>query len=59
MKNLRLNPRWLLALVLASAVMSLTGCASDSQEPANLSERPWNAPTSWQSGLPASLNEGH
>jgi outer membrane biogenesis lipoprotein LolB len=60
MKFPRPNSRWLLALMLASALMSLAGCSSDtSNEPANMSERPWNAPTSWDNGLPSSLTEGH
>jgi len=59
MKFSRPSPRWLLALLLASAVMSLTGCASDDKQPENMSERPWNAPTSWDNGLPSSLTEGH
>ena len=59
MNLLRVNSRWLLALLLASALMSLTGCSTNSNEPENMSERPWNAPTSWQNGLPSSLTEGH
>lgn len=32
------------------------GCAST--EPDNLSQRPWNAPKSWETGLPTSILEG-
>ncbi len=41
----------LLGLVLARWV---TGCATNDE---NLSERPWNTPKSWESGLPAGMTE--
>ena len=44
----------LLALVLAS--LALSGCASTESE--NLSERPWNTPKSWETGLPSNMTEG-
>jgi hypothetical protein len=59
MKFPRPNSRWLLALLLASVVASVAGCASNAADSQNLSERPWNAPTSWDNGLPSSLTEGH
>lgn len=31
-----------------------TGCATNEE---NLSERPWNTPKSWESGLPAGMME--
>jgi hypothetical protein len=46
----------LLALVLFGAALLFTGCATT--EPENLSERPWNSPRGWESGLPSSMNEG-
>jgi len=46
----------LLAMVLFGAALAFTGCATT--EPENLSERPWNSPRGWESGLPSSMNEG-
>jgi hypothetical protein len=58
MKTLRsMNPRWLLALLFVSCLISLTGCSST--EPENLSERPWNAPNGTENGLPMGLMQGH
>jgi len=46
----------LLALV-ALLVLPTAGCGTN--EPENLSERPWNSPASWETGgLPSSMNEG-
>ncbi|MCX8090842.1 MAG: hypothetical protein N3I86_07895 [Verrucomicrobiae bacterium] len=45
---------FLLGLVLAALVLG--GCAST--DPDNLSQRPWNAPKSWETGLPTSVLEG-
>lgn len=39
------------ALVLAALA---SGCASNNE---NLSERPWNAPRSWETGLPSGMME--
>lgn len=44
----------LLGLMLAAWLGG--GCAST--EPDNLSQRPWNAPKSWETGLPTSILEG-
>jgi hypothetical protein len=47
----------LLFVLLGLAVsLIVTGCQST--ESANVSSRPWNAPTTWQNGLPSNLNEG-
>lgn len=43
-----------LAVVL---LFLLSGCAS-TDDAANLSERPWNAPRSWEHGLPSGMFEG-
>jgi hypothetical protein len=40
----------LLAVVLCSLA---AGCATT--EPENVSERPWNAPKSWENGLPGGM----
>jgi hypothetical protein len=48
----------LAAVVLATIALGMTGCVSD-QEPENLSEKPWNTPGDFGSGmLPSSINEG-
>jgi hypothetical protein len=45
-----------LGFVLAGAVLAIVaGCAT---EPENRSERPWNAPKSWEHGLPPAMFEG-
>jgi len=52
--------RWQPAAVLTVAVWLLTlagGCASTG-DTENLSEKPWNAPKSWEGGLPQSMFEG-
>ena len=45
-----------LFLLLAVVALWTGGCAT--AEPDNLSERPWNAPKGWETGLPMGLNEG-
>ncbi len=46
-----------LLMLFAGAVIALgTGCATD--EPSNRSARPWNAPKTWETGLPVGLTEG-
>jgi hypothetical protein len=48
------NGIFLLLLLLAG--WGLGGCATS--EPDNMSARPWNAPQSWETGLPAGMLEG-
>lgn len=48
---------WWPAGLVAAWIVLLTGCAS-TDDAANLSERPWNAPRSWEHGLPAGMFEG-
>jgi hypothetical protein len=48
--------RWLGLLLILLAGLSLAGCAT--QEPENASARPWNAPKSWEGGMPMGINEG-
>ena len=50
-----ISPRWVLLLALAAGLAGLTGCASTADEPDNMSERPWNAPTGWENGLPGGM----
>jgi hypothetical protein len=56
MKNLLAPPRAVFVLLLALTVLALGGCATT--DSANLSERPWNSPKSWENGLPSSMTEG-
>lgn len=48
---------YLRGLLAAVFVGLLAGCAS-TDDSANLSERPWNAPKSWEHGMPAGMFEG-
>ena len=41
--------------LLLLMIGSFAGCATDSD---NLSERPWNSPKTWETGLPSNINEG-
>jgi hypothetical protein len=42
----------ILLLVALFACVGFSGCAT---EPENISERPWNAPMNWETGLPAGM----
>jgi hypothetical protein len=46
---------WLLALAAASALLALSGCATTDE---NMSERPWNSPKSWETGMPTGMMQG-
>jgi hypothetical protein len=48
--------RWILALAGLAAAISMTGCAHTDDEA--LSERPWNAPKTWETGVPQSMMQG-
>ena len=48
--------RGLSVLLLLLVAMAISGCATS--EPENESVRPWNAPKSWENGLPAGMTEG-
>jgi len=56
MKELRAHSHWLFFGLLLTALLGLMGCATPESE--NLSERPWNAPKGWETGLPSTINEG-
>jgi hypothetical protein len=56
MKRAALILRILLLVGAMAAAAGLTGCATTDTE--NLSVRPWNAPASWEGGLPSNLTEG-
>jgi hypothetical protein len=47
----------LAAIVLATIAIGMTGCATD--EPENMSEKPWNNSGGFGTGmLPSNINEG-
>jgi hypothetical protein len=48
--------RLLLIFSLAMIAAVFTGCATD--DPDNVSARPWNHPRGWESGLPPQMLEG-
>jgi len=54
-ESFKLGLRRFLLLLVALGGLALTGCKSD--EPENLSTRPWNTPKSWESGLPGGLGD--
>jgi hypothetical protein len=48
--------RWLLLCLAAVSIAGLSGCATTDSD--NMSARPWNAPKTWETGLPSSMTEG-
>lgn len=52
----RLASRAGLLLLLAASTW-VVGCAT-TDDAENVSERPWNAPKSWEHGMPAGMFEG-
>ena len=53
MKGLVSNSRWALLLLLVLVVLAGGGCATTESD--NMSERPWNTPQGWESGLPSGM----
>ena len=51
---MRTLKRWILGLLLTGLVAVGIGCANQSDTD-NLSERPWNAPHQWETGLPGGM----
>jgi hypothetical protein len=51
------HPRWAFLLLLALVMLSWVGCASTESE--NMSERPWNTPQTWETGLPSGMMDQH
>jgi hypothetical protein len=47
------NSRWAFLLLLALTAMVAAGCATTESE--NVSERPWNTPQGWETGLPSGM----
>jgi hypothetical protein len=46
------NPRWFFLLLVTLAALAAAGCATPSE---NVSERPWNTPQGWETGLPSGM----
>jgi len=42
--------RFLLLVALGAVLVSVSGCQTD--DPENVSVRPWNAPKGWEGGVP-------
>lgn len=49
---------WPVAIMLLLAVIVITGSGCATTDSETLSERPWNAPKSWEHGLPTGIMEG-
>jgi len=46
-------------LLSISGSFMLAGCATTNEaDQMNYSERPWNTPRDWETGLPSNLNQG-
>lgn len=58
MRFLRTYRGWLLGLLLAVQALSLAGCGTVEGDARNSSQRPWNTPKSWETGMPGGLMEG-
>jgi hypothetical protein len=48
--------RWIFLGLFLGSTLALIGCSTTESE--NLSDRPWNSPKGWETGLPSSINEG-
>lgn len=53
----RIVSRLLVGLALGAVAAALSGCKT-TEDDMSRNERPWNAPKSWESGLPSSMFEG-
>ncbi len=53
MKVLIAKSGWLYLLLLILAALASGGCATTESE--NVSERPWNTPQGWETGLPSGM----
>ena len=56
MKVLSLICRVFCLAALVAVALGLSGCATTESD--NASVRPWNAPKSWETGLPSTMTEG-
>lgn len=48
--------RLVLALCFLTLAVGFSGCATTDDE--NLTERPWNTPKTWETGIPQSMQQG-
>lgn len=48
--------RWILTLAFGLIAFATAGCVTVDED--NLTERPWNAPKSWENGLPPGMMQG-
>jgi hypothetical protein len=44
--------------LLALALFAILLCAGCAETEENLSERPWNAPKTWETGIPQAMQQG-
>ena len=58
MKYGSLGRRVWAVLTLALSLLALASGCSTTDDSENLSERPWNAPKSWEGGMPSGMFEG-
>jgi hypothetical protein len=47
--------KWFCLFALAAIFSVVSGCSTN--EPQNASARPWNAPQSWEGGLPVDMGQ--
>jgi hypothetical protein len=56
MSFLRRHVHWLALAMLSGAIWLLTGCKT-TDDASNDASRPWNAPKTWEHGLPSGMWE--
>jgi hypothetical protein len=49
------SAKWFWLFALIAILAGVGGCSTD--EPQNASVRPWNAPQSWEGGLPVDMGQ--
>lgn len=52
MKCIVSNLHYVLLLLLVLTALAVAGCATPSE---NVSERPWNTPQGWETGIPSGM----
>jgi hypothetical protein len=50
-----LAAKWFLVFAFGVFLICVSGCSTE--EPQNASARPWNAPQSWENGLPIDMGQ--